>query len=529
MASALLASRNEPYWGERKVYMRKNPNSNPRSNPNPNPNHPGKAIFDSADRIHVRQVDESAAVNAAASDDSSSLNRKSVGLGRRESSAAAAVVVGGYINYNIAALSRRELRELKNRLIAELDQVRSLSRRIEREFQTRSGYSTSNILGAGAGVREVTSSTSRARPPTGLNPPAVDPGSDKEKRSPYGKSNFPTGRDKMPPPAKVSGSKRPLPPPSVSISRDPKRPMLDSPVGKVASGMMKCCSQILGKLMNHKPHWVFNKPVDVVALGLHDYRQIIKQPMDLGTVKSKMKKNLYSSPLDFAADVRLTFNNAMIYNPRGHEVHTMAEQLLARFEEMFGPVHRSYDTEQRTVEVGHLQRNPFSKIPASTPPEKTKRPSPPPAPVRHPSPAPLVRHPSPPIVRHPSPPRNHQAPVKPAGMRSSIGKQPKPKAKDPNKREMSYEEKQKLSQSLQSLPQEKMDQVVQIIRRRNSNLAQNGDEIEVDIEAVDTETLWELERFVCNCKKMMSKIKRQALLSQVAATETATTDGNKVM
>jgi bromodomain-containing protein 3 len=57
-----------------------------------------------------------------------------------------------------------------------------------------------------------------------------------------------------------------------------------------------------------------------------------------------------------------------------------------------------------------------------------------------------------------------------------------------------------------------MEQVVQIIRKRNGHLRQEGDEIELDIEAVDTETLWELDRFVTNYKKMVSKIKRQALM-----------------
>lgn len=31
--------------------------------------------------------------------------------------------------------------------------------------------------------------------------------------------------------------------------------------------------------------WPFYKPVDVKALGLHDYLDIIKHPMDLGTIK----------------------------------------------------------------------------------------------------------------------------------------------------------------------------------------------------------------------------------------------------
>ena len=105
-------------------------------------------------------------------------------------------------------------------------------------------------------------------------------------------------------------------------------------------------------------------------------------------------------------------------------------------------------------------------------------------------------------------------------------KQPKPKAKDPNKREMSMEEKHRLGIGLQNLPQEKMEQVVQIIKKRNGHLKQDGDEIELDIEAVDTETLWELDRFVTNWKKMVSKIKRQALMNTNINNTTTTNNNN---
>lgn len=70
----------------------------------------------------------------------------------------------------------------------------------------------------------------------------------------------------------------------------------------------------------------------------------------------------------------------------------------------------------------------------------------------------------------------------------------------------------KLGFGLQNLPQEKMPQLVQIIRKRDEHLAQDVNEIELDIEALDTETLWELDRFVTNWKKMVSKTKRQALM-----------------
>jgi len=95
----------------------------------------------------------------------------------------------------------------------------------------------------------------------------------------------------------------------------------------------------------------------------------------------------------------------------------------------------------------------------------------------------------------------------------------KPKAKDPHKRDMTYDEKQKLSTNLQNLPSEKLDAIVQIIKKRNSALCQEDDEIEVDIDSVDAETLWELDRFVTNYKKSLSKHKRKAELAIQAQAE----------
>lgn len=87
------------------------------------------------------------------------------------------------------------------------------------------------------------------------------------------------------------------------------------------------CAIILKKLMSHQVGWVFNQPVDPVKLNIPDYFSIISKPMDLGTIKRKLEGKLYSSTHQFAADVRLTFSNAMQYNPPGNEVHIMAKEL----------------------------------------------------------------------------------------------------------------------------------------------------------------------------------------------------------
>ena len=73
--------------------------------------------------------------------------------------------------------------------------------------------------------------------------------------------------------------------------------------------------------------WPFYKPVDAELLGLHDYHEIIKKPMDLGTVKQKMDNREYRNAQEFAADVRLIFTNCYKYNPSDHDVVAMARKL----------------------------------------------------------------------------------------------------------------------------------------------------------------------------------------------------------
>ncbi|EOA30257.1 hypothetical protein CARUB_v10013379mg [Capsella rubella] len=66
---------------------------------------------------------------------------------------------------------------------------------------------------------------------------------------------------------------------------------------------MKHCETLLKRLMSHQHGWLFKTPVDVVKLNIPDYFTIIKHPMDLGTVKTKLTSGTYSNPSDFSADV----------------------------------------------------------------------------------------------------------------------------------------------------------------------------------------------------------------------------------
>lgn len=54
------------------------------------------------------------------------------------------------------------------------------------------------------------------------------------------------------------------------------------------SQQLKYCNDILKEMWSKKHRayaWPFYYPVDVKALGLHDYHDLIKYPMDLSTIK----------------------------------------------------------------------------------------------------------------------------------------------------------------------------------------------------------------------------------------------------
>ena len=82
----------------------------------------------------------------------------------------------------------------------------------------------------------------------------------------------------------------------------------------------------------------FREAVDWKALQLFDYPQIIKTPMDLGTVKGKIESNSYRSLEECAEDIRLIWKNCMTYNADGSEFYNLADSFSRRFEELYAKV-----------------------------------------------------------------------------------------------------------------------------------------------------------------------------------------------
>jgi uncharacterized protein (UPF0335 family) len=99
---------------------------------------------------------------------------------------------------------------------------------------------------------------------------------------------------------------------------------------------MQKCSDVLKELSKQLQSAYFREPVDYVKLCIPDYATIVKQPMDFQTIQTNLEKLLYQSHDAFAEHVRLVFKNAITFNQRrDHPVHIAAREMSNRFEEKY--------------------------------------------------------------------------------------------------------------------------------------------------------------------------------------------------
>lgn len=85
--------------------------------------------------------------------------------------------------------------------------------------------------------------------------------------------------------------------------------------------------KIIKKLLEKPESHNFRDPVDYKGLGLPNYLDIVKVPMDLGTVKGRLEKKYYKSNAEVKYDLDLIWNNCQSFNMTGSEIYEIAELL----------------------------------------------------------------------------------------------------------------------------------------------------------------------------------------------------------
>ena len=280
---------------------------------------------------------------------------------------------------------------------------------------------------------------------------------------------------------------------------------------------LKFCDEVLKEIMNPRL-WAMNQyftyPVDPVALNIPTYFTIIKKPMDLGTVQTKLQNNVYEKAKDFEEDVHLVFKNCYKFNPEGDHVNQSGHQLEELFDKKWAtkddwiaarePASEPQSDEEeddedeeseddgddseteRNVKIERLQKaiaEMSKQMGELTQPKSKKKKS-----------------------RSP----NNQ----PKKSKSKSGKKDKPRASFPGlapkhekkksvskpaakERYVTFAEKQYISNGIAMLPEKQMQEALRIIQQSVPSLANSDqNEIELDIEEVPNFALIKLLQFV---------------------------------
>ncbi|KAJ6601377.1 hypothetical protein DFH09DRAFT_1490642 [Mycena vulgaris] len=109
----------------------------------------------------------------------------------------------------------------------------------------------------------------------------------------------------------------------------------------------------------HKHAKIFLHPVDPLRDHAPNYFDVIKEPIDLGTMSHKLEEGKYPDRFAFQADFRLMMSNAKRYNPVGSYAHNESLALETYFEKQWTIINK-------TLEAAHakeIQKPPPKVLP----------------------------------------------------------------------------------------------------------------------------------------------------------------------
>ncbi len=87
------------------------------------------------------------------------------------------------------------------------------------------------------------------------------------------------------------------------------------------------CVKEMERLKKLPAYLWFQHPVDPVKLQIPTYFEVIKKPMDFGTISRKLASGAYGTAQAFKDDMLLVVDNAIAFNPSDHQCHIDALRL----------------------------------------------------------------------------------------------------------------------------------------------------------------------------------------------------------
>ncbi|KAK3294012.1 Bromodomain-containing protein [Chaetomium fimeti] len=112
-----------------------------------------------------------------------------------------------------------------------------------------------------------------------------------------------------------------------------------------ANQKLNFCADLLSRMLSGPGFWTrvvgpFKDPVDPERDGVPDYLKVVKNPMDLTTMKAKMDARQYTDETEFLADMNQIFTNCYTYWRQQDPMWAACEKLQKSFEDKFGQMNK---------------------------------------------------------------------------------------------------------------------------------------------------------------------------------------------
>ena len=114
---------------------------------------------------------------------------------------------------------------------------------------------------------------------------------------------------------------------SLEVTVEPKDGKWKPATRRLTNKLVMMKEYVLKPMWEHQFAWPFKDPVDTILLGIPDYFDIIKKPMDLGTIRERFENDFYRSSDEAMADISQVFANCFKYNNPELDIVAMGKEL----------------------------------------------------------------------------------------------------------------------------------------------------------------------------------------------------------
>jgi len=222
-------------------------------------------------------------------------------------------------------------------------------------------------------------------------------------------------------------------------------------------GWVEKCLQLNQKMLDNcgtERMW-FDQPVQTQYIP--DYYEKVANPMDLGTIQTKLQTGKYRDPEGFCRDMRLVWDNCIFYNGKQNGYGKLGERQSRAFEEMWAASGLDTGSRHRRSTAGHAAMR-YDALDEEEEQQRSMRKL---SSARTLSTSKSLRH-------------TEEAATVPMDRDQIVA----------------------LATWMQELDADVQEGAIKIIRDRGFGKGSEDDEIELDFDALDTETLWALDDYM---------------------------------